>query len=82
MMTRLLEYLHHQRVACKRLFFILLVLIPLLDFTVKRPEAHFFGDRIPCFWSLFGLAVCLMMIFVWKWLAHVWLERDETYYDC
>lgn len=80
-MTGLLEYLHQRSIVCKRLFFTLLILIPLLDLGVERQEAHFLGDRIPCFWSLFGLVVCLAMILVWKWLAHVWLERDEGYYD-
>lgn len=81
MMARLLEYLHQRRIAVKRLFFAALVIIPLVDIFVARHEVHFIGDRIPCFWSIFGLVVCILMIVVWKWLAHAWLERDEDYYD-
>lgn len=81
MMARFLEYLHKRRVAVKWLFFALLVIIPILDLFVERHEVHFLGDRIYCFWSLFGLIICLGMIVFWKWLAHAWLERDEDYYD-
>ena len=81
MMARLLEYLHSRGVAVKWLFFVLLVIIPILDLFVEQHEVHFLGDRIYCFWSLFGLVICLGMIVLWKWLAHAWLERDEDYYD-
>jgi len=80
-MARLFEYLHQQRSVFKHLFFAILIVVPLLDFGVERPKVHFLGDTLPVFWSLFGLAVCLIMIVVCKWLAHVWLERDEAYYD-
>jgi hypothetical protein len=81
MMAKLFEYLHERRKAAKWLFFALLVVIPLLDFLAPREEVHFAGDRIYCFWSIFGLVVCLAMIVFWKWLAHSILERDEDYYD-
>ena len=81
MMARFLEYLYVRRVAIKWLFFALLLIIPILDLFVERHAVHFPGDRISCFWSLFGLIVCLGMIVLWKWLAHAWLERDEDYYD-
>ena len=80
-MSRFLEYLHSRRIAVKWLFFAILVIIPLCDLFVERHEVHFFGDSIYCFWSLFGLIICLVMIVFWKWLAHAWLERDEDYYD-
>ena len=81
MMARLLEYLHQRRIAVKWLFFAALVILPVIDLFVERHEDIFVGDRIYCFWSMFGLAVSLLMIVVWKWLAHAWLERDEDYYD-
>jgi hypothetical protein len=81
MMARLLEYLHQRRIGVKWLFFAALVILPVIDLFVERYEDIFVGDRIPCFWSMFGLVVSLLMIVVWKWLAHAWLERDEDYYD-
>jgi hypothetical protein len=58
---------------------VVLALAVIFDFSSN--EAHFIGDRINCFWSMFSLAVCLGMIFVCKWLAHAWLMKDEDYYD-
>ena len=43
--------------------------------------AHFFGDSIMGFWSVFGIFGCLGMIVVCKGLSHVWLEKEEDYYD-
>ena len=80
-MARFLDYLHERRIAVKWLFFALLIVIPLLDFLAGREEVHFMGDWIYCFWSAFGLLVCLVMIVSWKWLSHSFLERDEDYYD-
>lgn len=80
-MGALLTYLHRHRSACRRLLFLLLPLLPLLDAGVGRGEAHFLSDRLPGFWSLFGLAVCLLLVVCCKWLARVWLEREEGYYD-
>ena len=66
----------------KRLFFgSLCALAVIFDFFIERHEAHFLGDRIYGFWSMFGLACCLGMIFFCKWLAHAWLMKDEDYYD-
>lgn len=81
MMARFFQYLHERRVAVKWLFFAALVILPLLDFLAAREEVHFVGDRIYCFWSFFGLLVCLALIVIWKWLSHSILERDEDYYD-
>ena len=81
MKARIFQYLHERRIAVKWLFFAALAVIPLFDFLAAREEVHFAGDRIYCFWSVFGLLVCLALIVSWKWLSHFLLERDEDYYD-
>ena len=81
MTAKIFEYLHERARLVKRIFFVVLALAVIFDFFIERPEAHFIGDRIYGFWSMFGLAVCLGMIFVCKWLAHAWLMKDEDYYD-
>ncbi len=80
-MSRLFQYLHERRNAVKRAFFGSLVAIVGLDFLVPRHEAHFFGDTVPAFWSIFGLIVCWALIFSWKGLAAILLEKEEVYYD-
>ena len=65
----------------KKLAYGILVLLIVADFIIPRHEIHFFGDRIPGFWSLFGFISCALIIVVSKWLGHHWLMRDEGYYD-
>ena len=65
----------------KKLAYGILVLLVVADFIIPRHEIHFFGDKIPGFWSLFGFISCALIIVVSKWLGHHWLVRDEDYYD-
>jgi hypothetical protein len=65
----------------KRIAYGVLVLLVIVDFIIPRHEIHFFGDKIPGFWSLFGFIACVLIIVVSKWLGHHWLMKDEDYYD-
>ena len=65
----------------KKLAYGILVLLVAADFIIPRHEIHFFGDKVPGFWSLFGFISCVLIIVVSKWLGHDWLLRDEDYYD-
>jgi hypothetical protein len=65
----------------KRIAYGVLVLLVVADFIIPRPEIHFFGDKIPGFWSLFGFIACVLIIVVSKWLGQHWLMKDEDYYD-
>jgi len=80
-MVRLLKYLNERSHVLKWLFFAFLTLTVVLDFYAARHESHFFGDAIIGFWSLFGVLGCLGMIVVCKGLSHVWLMKEEDYYD-
>ena len=65
----------------KKFAYGILVLLVAADFIIQRHEIHFFGDKIPGFWSLYGFISCVLIIVVSKWLGHHWLVRDEDYYD-
>ena len=65
----------------KKLAYGILVLLIGADFIIPRHEIHFFGDKVPGFWSLFGFISCVLIIVVSKWLGQHWLVRDEDYYD-
>lgn len=80
-MVKLLEYLYERKAAARWAFFAALGLVIVFDFIAERHEAHFFGDKVFGFWSMFAFIVCLAMIVCCKWVAHAWLERDEDYYD-
>jgi hypothetical protein len=53
----------------------------MVDFVIPRHEVHFFGDKIPGFWSLFGFIACVVIIVVSKWLGKHGLMKNEDYYD-
>jgi len=65
----------------KKFAYSILVLLVAADFIIPRHEIHFFGDKIPGFWSLYGFISCVLIIVVSKWLGQHWLVRDEDYYD-
>ena len=65
----------------KKLAYGILVLLIVADFIIPRHEIHFFGDKVPGFWSLFGIISCVLIIVVSKWIGQNWLMRDEDYYD-
>ena len=65
----------------KKIAYGILVLLVMVDFIIPRHEVHFFGDKIPGFWSLFGFSACVVIIIVSKWLGKNGLMKDEDYYD-
>ena len=67
--------------TAKRIAYGALILLIVVDFIIPRPEVHFFGDKIPGFWSLFGFIACVLIIIVSKWVGHMGLMQDENYYD-
>ena len=50
----------------KKLAYGILVLLIVADFIIPRHEIHFFGDKVPGFWSLFGFISCALIIIVSK----------------
>ena len=78
----LIDILEKLRIkTVKKLAYGILVLLVAADFIIPRHEIHFFGDKVPGFWSLFGFISCVLIIVVSKWLGRHWLMRDEDYYD-
>ena len=65
----------------KKIAYGILVLLVMVDFIIPRHDVHFFGDKIPGFWSLFGFTACVVIIIVSKWLGKIGLMKDEDYYD-
>jgi len=67
--------------AVKKIAYGALIILIVVDFIIPRHEIHFFGDKIPGFWSLFGFIACVLIIIVSKWIGHMGLMKDENYYD-
>ncbi len=67
--------------AVKKIAYGALIILIVVDFIIPRHEIHFFGDKVPGFWSLFGFIACVLIIIVYKWVGHMGLMQDENYYD-
>ena len=65
----------------KRISYGVLILIFVIDFFIPRHEIHFFGDRIPGFWSIFGFVACILIILISKWIGGLGIMQDEKYYN-
>ncbi|MGE5257639.1 MAG: hypothetical protein ACM3KE_13255 [Hyphomicrobiales bacterium] len=65
----------------RNLFFVVLGLLVLLNVFIYPHDPHFGLDRIPGFWSLFGLAGAVILGKGAKGLAHTVLGKPENYYE-
>jgi hypothetical protein len=79
--ARMIGFLRDHSQSLKWIFFGFLTFAVAFDFFARRHAAHFWGDEVFGFWTLFGLLGCLGMIVICKGLSHVWLMRSEDYYD-
>jgi len=69
----------------KRWCYVGLVIVALaeivLPLVAHGAHHHFWFEGFPAWGSLYGLASCLAIIVVSKFLGKVWLMRREDYYD-
>jgi hypothetical protein len=75
-----IQYLRDHLKALKWILYLVMAAAIVFDIFIPRHEAHFFGDKIPVFWSVFGLICCILMIRIMKGIAHTWLMKKEDYY--
>ena len=78
-LLKIIEIFHAKTI--KRIAYAVLILIFVIDFFIPRHEIHFFGDRIPGFWSLFGFVACILIILISKWIGRLGIMQDENYYN-
>lgn len=81
MLKNMLAFLNSRTGALRGMFFAALGACAVADIFVPRHEAHFFGDKVPVFWSAFGLGCCLAMALICKWISKHLIARTEDYYD-
>ena len=68
----------------KRWFYVGLVVVAVGEIVVTlvfHGAHHFWFESVPAWGSLYGLASCVAIILVSKFLGKVWLMRREDYYD-
>ncbi len=65
----------------KKLMFISLGVLVLLNVLIQSPHPHFDLEKLPGFWALFGLIGAVVLGKLAKGAAHTFLGKDEDYYD-
>jgi len=75
-----IQYLRDHLKALKWFLYVVMAAAIIFDILIPLREAHFFGDKIPVFWSVFGLVCCVLLIRIMKGIAHAVLMKKEDYY--
>ncbi|MEK6591332.1 MAG: hypothetical protein AABZ11_11720 [Nitrospinota bacterium] len=65
----------------KRVFYVVLGILVLVDFFIRREHVAFVWDVIPGFNAFYGLVSAILLIIVTKFVGHTWLMKREDYYD-
>jgi hypothetical protein len=60
---------------------ILFLITIVLEFTFLGGYDSHWWNAIPAFYALFGLAGCVVIIYVAKFISKKFLNRDIDYYD-
>lgn len=76
-----IQFLRDHLKVLKWILYLLMAATIVFDIFIPRHEAHFFGDKIPGFWSVFGFICCVLLIRIMKGLAHTVLMKKEDYYE-
>jgi hypothetical protein len=75
------------KMTIKHLFgmlYVCLLLSIVADFVVHlylHPEGHFSWGRLPVYSAVYGFIGCIVIILVSRAIGHLWLLRDEDYYE-
>lgn len=78
--VNIIENIKKNAASLRKICFIGLGLLVVMDVLLSRENAHYFVDKIPAFWTIFTLAGCFVLIKVSKGIAHMFLGKDEDYY--
>jgi uncharacterized membrane protein YeaQ/YmgE (transglycosylase-associated protein family) len=67
----------------KRAIYIIgLIIFTILSYLFTPvDEVHFFWEKLPIFNIIFGFIGCIIIIFVSKFLGHLFIQKKEDYYD-
>ncbi len=61
-----------------------LVIVALYDAALvlfaHNAHARFITDKIPIYWTAFAALGCFLLIKVGKFIAHLFLSKDEDFY--
>ncbi len=80
-LVKWIDFLGAHLRALRNAMIAILAVIVLFDVSLSRQEAHYFVDRIYAYWTLFGAVGCFVLIKFAKGMAHMFLSKNEDYYE-
>lgn len=82
MIVNLIDSLRNRLGLIKLVGFAIIILLVACDWLlVSKEHAHTAMEKIPGFWSIFGLAAALILVIASKCLEGLGIVRREDYYD-
>jgi hypothetical protein len=83
MIIKIVDYLKERPVAVRFSCYTTIAIMLIWSIVgVDKHHAHTWVEMyIPGFWSLFGLAACVVLIFFARWFGKSGIMTREDYYD-
>lgn len=80
-LAELIGTLRNNLKTLKMAMIVYLAVLVVIDFFLSREHAHYLIDKIYAYWAVFGTVGCFLLIKFSKGIAHLFLAKDEDYYD-
>jgi len=82
MIVNLIDFLRNRLGLIKLVGLAIIILLVAGDWLlVSKEHAHTSMEKIPGFWSIFGLASAVVLVIASKCLEGLGIARREDYYD-
>lgn len=65
----------------KIVMIVYLTVLVVFDVLLSREHAHYLIDKIYAYWTVFGIVGCFLLIKFSKGIAHMFLSKNEDYYE-
>lgn len=80
-LAELIEILRENVKTLRNVMIVYLGVLVVFDLTLPREHAHYLIDRIYSWWGMFGTVGCFLLIKFSKGIAHLFLAKNEDFYD-
>ncbi len=77
----IIEFLRGNLKILKTVMIVYLAILVVFDVFLSREHAHYLIDKIYAYWSIFGIVGCFVLIKFSKGIAHLFLAKNEDFYD-
>jgi len=80
-LAEMIETLRNNLKTLKIVMIVFMAVLVVFDFLLSRDDAHFLIDKIYAYWAIFGTIGCFVLIKFSKGIAHMFLSKNEDFYE-